>query len=517
MNYRVILIILDGWGEGRKDYTNPIYIAKKEFLDYARNHFPFFLLQASGIAVGLPWGEEGNSEIGHLILGCGAVYYQNYSRITLSIKNGDFFENDTLNNLLNHAIKNNSNIHLIGLLTEGIVHASFEHLVNILEFFRRKNFNRVYLHLFLDGRDSPPQSGVDLLKRLDNIMKEKGVGKIATICGRSYGMDKNENWEVKTAVAFYLITNGIGNEVEDYISYIEKKYKEVQNFIDENLEPLVVDKNGIVRDNDSIFFFNIRKDGIRQIFEAFVDKNFDKFTRPEKKNLFIASIVEYIEKSNIPCAFPPQKISTNLTKIISENGLKQLKITEKAKAYPVTYCFNGLYKDLHPGEFWKILPSSKIPFSENPLMQSENITNLLIQAIKENIYSFILVNYVAPDIIGHTGNINLAVKVAEGLDKYLKMVYDEIKDSDWVMIITSDHGNMEKMLNFETGKIDTTHNDNPVPCYIIGKDFYIEKKDEKRLYKEEKEIKGTLANVAPTILYLMGLNIPKEMEKPLVF
>ena len=515
---KVLLIILDGWGEGRKDYSNPIYLAKeKDFWEFIREHFPFYLLQASGIAVGLPWKEEGNSEVGHLCMGIGKVYYQNYPRITLAIKDGSFFENEVLISCLNHAKKYNSRVHLVGLLTEGIIHSAYEHLRALLEFFKRNNFQRVYLHLFLDGKDSPPQSGLSLLEKLEKDINYLGVGKIATLCGRTYGMDRNEYWKIKTQVAFYLITEGVGKEVEDYKSYIKEIYEKNPDFIDENLEPILIDKNGIVKDNDVVFFFNFRPDGMYQLAKAFLEVEFPYFKRTSKNNLFIASMTKYLEDIDYPVAFPPIKIYTSVSKIISENNLLQLKIAEKYKAYHLTYFFNGFVNEPHPGEYIKILPPSEKSFKENPLLQSKLITELIINAVKENIYAFIAANYSAPDIIGHTGNINLAIQVVEGLNYEMKRIYNEIIDKEeWFMIITSDHGNIESMINLKTGEAQTTHDVNPVPCYIINKNFYIEKKSYERIIEEEK-IRGSLIDIGPTILKLLNLEIPTDWEgRPLI-
>ncbi len=508
---KVILIILDGWGIGKENFSNPIHLAKKDFIDFLKHHYPFCQLQASGIAVGLPWREEGNSEVGHLTLGTGKVYYQNYPKITLAIRNGSFFDNSILKKLIEHCEKYSSNVHLIGLLTEGIVHSSFEHLIALLNFFQKNNFNRVFLHLFLDGRDSPPQSGLSLLKNLENEINNLGVGNIATLIGRSYGMDKNEYWKVKTEMAFYLIVEGRGRKVEDYKKFLSDIYNENKDFIDENLEPLVVNEGGIIKDNDAVFFFNFREDGMYQLAKAFLDPEFNYFPRPLKKNLFIASMVKYFEDIDYPVAFEKSKINTSLSRIISENNLTQLKIAEKVKAYHLTYYFNGLYREPHPNEFWKILPSSELSFSENPLLKSEEITSILINSIQEKIYHFIAVNYAAPDIIAHTGNINLGIKVVEGINDYLKQIYEVIKDEDYFLIITSDHGNLEKMIDIQTGEPETSHDFSPVPCFLIHPKLYFELKPD-YLTLKEREIIGSLIDIAPTILEILNLPIPSEME-----
>ena len=507
----VVLIILDGWGEGKENFSNPIHLAKKDFINYLKSHYPFALLQASGIAVGLPWHEEGNSEVGHLTIGTGRVYYQNYPKITLSIKDGSFFENKLLKNLINHCERFSSNLHLIGLLTEGIVHSAFEHLIALLDFFKLNKFNRVFLHLFLDGRDSLPQSGLSLLEKLEEEIKKRNIGQIATLIGRSYSMDKNEYWKVKTEVAFYLMTEGRGRKINDYKNFLRNLYNNDKNFIDENLEPLVVNENGLIKNNDAIFFFNFREDGMYQLSRAFIDPEFSYFPRPSRENLLISSMVRYFENIDYPVAFEKTKIDISLSRIISENNLTQLKIAEKLKAYHLTYYFNGLYKDPHPNEFWKIIPSSDFPFSENPLLKSEEITNILINSIQERNYNFIAVNYAAPDIIAHTGNINLGIKVVEGIDNYLKQIYETAKNYNYFLIITSDHGNLEKMIDFQTGEIETAHDFNPVPCFLIYPNLYFENKPHS-LISQEKEIIGSLIDIAPTILEILNLPIPPQLE-----
>ncbi len=509
---KIVLIILNGLGEGKKNFTNPFHLAKKDFFNFIREHFPFYLLQASGISVGLPWNEPGNTQISHLSIGIGKVYYQYYPRITLAIKNGSFFENEVLKNILEHSKKYNSRVHLVGLLTNAIIHSSFDHLIALLEFFKNNNFKNVFLHLFLDGIDSKPQSGLEILSILENKLNELKIGEIATLCGRSYGMDMSKNWLIKTAIAFNLITQGAGRFVENYKEYIKNIYEKNPNFVDKDLEPLVIKKDGIVKDNDVIFFFNFREDGMEQLARAFLEPNFDKFKRPTKNNLMIASMTKYLKDVDYPVAFPPEKITTSLTKILAENNLKQIKIVEQSKSLNLTYYFNGLVKEKYPGEFWKIVPDFEGDLNENPLGQSDLITDLVIESIREGVYDFIVALYSAPDRIGHTGNLNLGIKVIEGLDSLLKNIYEFIKTRrDFSLIIMGDHGNLETQINLLTGEPYTQHTNNPVPCYIIDNDFYFENKTQ-MIINNEKKIRGTLIDIPATILNLMGINIPKEFE-----
>lgn len=509
---KILLIILSGFGEGRNDYTNPIYLAKKNFLNFVRDHYPLFLLQASGIVVGLPWKEAGNSETGHLAIGTGRVYYKNYPRITLSIKDGSFFENLVLKSLLEHAKENKSRIHLIGLLSKSINHSALEHLVALLVFFKKNNFKEVFLHLFLDGKDSPPKSGLELLKNLEKEIEKIGVGIIATLCGRNYGMDENREWKIKTQVAFLLISQGIGKEITDYKNYLENIYDKEENFSDNNLEPLIINREGILRDNDAIFFFNFRESGMYQLAKAFLDPNFNEFKRVPKSNLFIASMTKYLKEIEYPVAFQPLEIKNCLSKVIAEAGLKQLKIVEQNKAENLIFYFNGYKKEPYPGEFWKIIPSYEGDYKENPLLQSEVITDLIIEAVKEGIYHLIISEYSAPDIIGHTGDLKLGIKLVEALDAILYKIYKFLENkNDWYLIITSDHGNLELMINPYTGDINPEHTTNPVPCFIINKEVYIENKT-KYYIIEEKKIRGTLIDIPVTILNLMKIPKPDDFE-----
>lgn len=509
---KVLLIILSGLGEGRNDVTNPIYLAKKPFFDYIRKHYPLFLLQASGILVGLPWNEPGNSESGHLTMGTGKIYYKHYPRISIAIKNGEFFENPVLKSLLEHVKNHKGRIHLIGLLSKSKNHSAIEHILALLNFFKNNNFYDVFLHLFLDGVDSPPQSGLETLESLENELKKIKIGKIATLCGRTYGMDENREWKIKTQTAFLLISEGNGKKIESYKDYIKNIYKKNPNFSDENLEPLVIDENGILKDNDGIFFFNFREDGMYQLSKAFLDPNFNEFKRPKKTNLFIASMTKYLQDIDYPVAFPPLKIKSSLSRVISENNMRQLKIIEESKAKNLTVYFNGYIDKPYPNEFWKIVDDYKGPLKENPLLQSGLITDLTIQAINENIYDFIISEYSAPDVIGHYGDFNLSIKTIEGIDYLLSKIYKFLKDkSQWTLLITSDHGNIELMINPITKAIHTGHTTNPVPFYIINDDFYFENKNLEILKKENK-IRGSLIDIGPTILNLLGIDISQDFE-----
>ncbi|MCL4358247.1 MAG: 2,3-bisphosphoglycerate-independent phosphoglycerate mutase [Patescibacteria group bacterium] len=511
MSKKVLLIILDGWGEGQANFSNPIHVAKTPTFDFLRKNFPFFLLQASGISVGLPWTEVGNGEVGHLTIGTGRVYYQDYPRVTLAIKSGDFLKNKTLELVLDHAKKNQSRVHLVGLLTKDIINAAFDHIVALIDFFQKNNFDNFYLHLFLDGRDSPSQSGFELVEKIKKVLAEKGAGKIASLIGRSYAMDKNEDWGIRTERAFNLIVDGIGRKITDLNKYFEQIYSDY-DFNDSNLEPILIEPDGIIQNNDSVFFFNFRADGIVQLASAFIDPKFNHFPRPDRTNLLIASMTKYFDQIDYPVAFPREKINIQISRIISEHGLKQIKLAEKVKTAHITYFFNGFYDTPHPNEFWKIFPAAEKNLDEQPLMQSEIIVRSVIELLNEDDYDFIAANLAAPDIIAHTGDFNLGVQVAEGTDRLITLIFEKILTKpNWTMLLTADHGNLEKMINTKTGKKDTGHNSAPVPTYIVSADLEKEKST-LEINRANKKIIGTLTDIAPTILSLMNLAIPDEMK-----
>ena len=503
MRKTIVLMILDGWGEGEKNESNPIYTANPKIINSLKYSYPCGLLQASGIAVGLPWNEEGNSEVCHLTLGAGRVIHQNFPRISLAIKNGSFFQNPVLKGAFSQAKKNNSFVHLIGLLAapSAYVHSAQEHLLALIKFGKQEGVNYA-LHLFTDGRDSPPYSSLEIIKSLGEEVKN-----IASLSGRYYAMDRAKHWD-RTEKA-YRVLIGDSETIENY----EEKIKAIhQRFNDEYVEPMLLGPlNRGIKDNDSIIFFNFREDRMRQIVEPFVNKSFSEFPIKQFKNLSIATMINYRNDFKVRVAFSPEEVKNPLAKVLADNSKIQLRLAETEKYAHVTYFFNNLVEKPFGNEFRILIPSRMdLKPDEHPEMRAEEITNRLISAIEEKAFDFILVNYANPDIIAHTGNYEATKKVVEIIDEVVDKVVKVVLGQNAVLILTSDHGNIERMFDPFTGEIETKHNNNPVLFYLIGKEFQ-RQKDKFQAEKEAKDVIGVLSDVAPTILELLGLKKPKEM------
>jgi len=517
----IVLIILDGWGKGELGESNPIYAAQPQNINYLKTNFPSGLLQASGISVGLPWGEEGNSEVGHLNLGAGKIIYQSFPRISLAIRNKSFFENPALKQAFEHAKKNNSAVNLIGLLSQGNVHASLEHLLALIEFAKKDlasvdisakeaNIPKLNLHLFTDGRDSPPQSSLELLSK---IPKEN----LASLSGRFYGMDREKFWD-RTQKAYAVIV-GDGPTTDNIEAHIKETYS--RNFSDEFVEPINVIGHispigpispiGRICDNDALIFFNFREDRIRQMAAAFIDHNFSNFPVKQFKNLYIATMTEYDKSFKVPVAFPPEKIEVCLGKVLSENNKTQLRIAETQKYPHITYFFNGMREEPFKNEYRVLIPSKiMLRQEEHPEMMAQEITIRAVESIGEKAYDFILINYANPDIIAHTGNYEACLEAVKVVDKQLEKIIKTTLDNDAILIITSDHGNMEKVVEPFTGMPETKHDPNPVPIYLVAKEF-MRTRTELEIIRVEKEVIGILSDVSPTILELMGISKSEEM------
>lgn len=510
----VLLVILDGWGIGSHDESNPIYAVKPPVIEDIKRRFPIGCLQASGIAIGLPWGEEGNSEVGHLTLGAGKILYQHFPRISLAIQDGRFFQNQILKNAFAHAQKNNSNVHLVGLFGTGHVHSSFEHLTALLELAKRENFNRVYLQLFTDGRDSPPKSAPELLEKLGKVIQEKNVGILASLSGRYYALDRTQHWDRTEKV--YKILTGEGKSATEYKGVLNDTYE--QNLDDAYVEPTIIGSPHPIQDNDAVIFFDFREESPRQIVAAFTDPDFPNFSVKKFSNLYLTTMTRYDDKFNLPIAFPPEPINEPLGKVLSDHNKTQVRIAETEKYAHITFFFNGYRKEPFPNEYRILVPSINTPrYDQFPEMMAKTVTDRVINSVNENVYDFILVNYANPDTMGHTGNYEAAVKAVKIIDQEIgRLMKAVLAQPNTIMIITSDHGNIERMLDPLTGLIETKHDPNPVPIYLIGKEF--EKnlpaqagKSKAEILKAETQNLGTLADVAPTILNLLELPQPKEM------
>ncbi len=508
----IILAILDGWGEWDIERGNPIARANMPTIDILNNHYPKTYLQASGMAVGLPWEVRGNSEVGHQTIGSGQIIFQYLPTINASIGDGSFFENKNLLDSCNWVKEHKSNLHVFGLLSNGAVHSHIDHLVAILELAKKEKIPEVYIHVITDGRDTHPQSAQRFLEELRRHIREVGIGKIVTISGRYYTMDRNNNWD-RIEKSFLAMTIGVGVKELDIFKAIENQY--AKKVYDEYLEPIVlVDELGrpdkLISDNDAVICFNFRKDRSRQIIKAFATPGFSEFKKAEvPNNLKITCFVEYEKGVPVDIVFKPKEITTRLGEIISQSGKKQLRISETEKFAHVTYFFNGGAEKPYPGETRALIPSKNVPsYAEIPEMSALEITDKLIEEINKNEHDFILVNYANADMLGHTGVYQAGLKAVEFIDKCLSRLIGIVLDKGGEMIITADHGNAEEMLNIHTGEVDTKHSRNPVPCWYISPYNYMEHTEK----KEKMELDGMLIDLAPTVLALLDIEKPKGMS-----
>ena len=499
-----VLMILDGFGINDKSEGNAIKQAKTPIIDSIIKKYPCVNGYASGLSVGLPDGQMGNSEVGHLNMGAGRIVYQELTRITKSIEDKDFFDNEVLISAIENCKNNNSALHLLGLLSDGGVHSHNTHLYALLEFAKKNDINKVYIHTFLDGRDTPPSSGKDFILELENKIKEIGVGKIATVSGRYYAMDRDKRWD-RVQLAYEAMVIGKGNKSDSALSCIEKSYAD--NKTDEFVLPtVIVDKEGnpitTINDNDSMIFFNFRPDRAREITRTFCDDNFDGFNREKYPNVKFITFTEYdatIENKEV--AFKPQKLSNTLGQYISSLGLKQLRTAETEKYAHVTFFFNGGVEEPYEGEDRLLVPSPKVAtYDLKPEMSAVEVTDGLVEKIESNIYDIIIVNYANPDMVGHTGILPSAIKAIETVDSCIGRVLESLLKVDGQMFICADHGNSDQLIDYKTGEPFTAHTTNPVPFILVN-------------YKEGVGLKegGKLADIAPTLLEMMGLEKPIEM------
>lgn len=498
----VILAILDGWGIGRNDESNPIYVVKPQTFKFLEENYPMTSLQASGISVGLPWGEVGNSEVGHLTIGAGKVIYQYFPRITMSIQDGTFFENPAIKAACDHAKKNNSFLHFAGLLSKGNVHASLDHIKALLKFAEKEGVKNVRLQLFADGKDSPP-------KTLESFLLELPTEKIASLVGRYYAMDREGSWRL-TEQAYGCMTGTAGVSADGKLSeLIAANY--AKGLDEEFLAPIRILPDGGIKDGDALFFFNYREDSIRQIADSFVTKDFDSFKVQPFQNLFIGTMTHYMDKFKVPVAFPPETVKSPLGKIISDAKMTQLRLAESYKYAHVTYFFNGFTESPFEGEYRVLIPSEPIPHpDEHPQMMASSVTERLLQAIDGRAFGFILVNYANADTIAHSGNYNASCEAVRIIDKEIGRVIQSVIAADAVLLISSDHGNVEELINPMTGKMETQHDPSPVPFYLVGKEY----KGRKFINWQSIATQpiGIISDIAPTVLEIMGLPKPGDMN-----
>ncbi|MEW5949708.1 MAG: 2,3-bisphosphoglycerate-independent phosphoglycerate mutase [Thermodesulfobacteriota bacterium] len=501
----VLLIILDGWGYSPHTEGNAIYLAETPNMDdWSRRH-PLTFLKASGEAVGLPEGQMGNSEVGHLNIGAGRIVYQDLTRINRAIKSGDFFKVEPFITLMDKVGKNAGALHLLGLVSDGGVHSDLPHLFALIEMAKRHGLKDVYLHAFMDGRDTPPQSGKDYIGRVTDFLSRTGVGKIATICGRYYAMDRDNRWE-RVEKAYQALVRGEGAMAHDPVQAVSEAYERGET--DEFIRPIVIADAGNplprISEGDGVIFFNFRADRAREITRALTQGGFSAFdvqARPELAGY--VTMTEYDAHFRLPVAFPPQHLFHILGEEISRHGLKQLRIAETEKYAHVTYFFNGGEETPFENEDRCLIPSPKeVPtYDLKPEMSAYQVTDEVIRRIKTGEYDLIVLNYANPDMVGHTGILEAAIQACETVDLCLgRVVSTFLEESGGAVIITADHGNAEEMVDPEDGSPHTAHTANLVPLILI---------DEQRPLQNLRQ--GILADIAPTILSIQGLPVPEEM------
>ena len=501
------LIILDGFGLRKEKFGNAIKNANTKNLDFYFKNYPYTTLKASGESVGLPHGQIGNSEVGHLNIGAGKVVYQSLLKINNSIQDNSFYSNTAILKAFNHSKKFNSSVHLMGLVSDGGVHSHINHLIALIKMAKMNNVKNLFIHCFTDGRDTLRDSAKTYLNKVEDEIKNTNY-KIATICGRLYAMDRENKFD-RIELAYDAIVNGISknkfNNVNDCIDY---NYK-IGNF-DEFIEPAVIEFEngnfGKIENNDSIIMFNFREDRARELTECFINKNFDKFKTKNLENLFVTTFTQYDEKFKPNAiAFDKEIINNNLSEVISKNGLKQFKITETTKFAHVTYFINGGIEKPYKNEERYLIPTiNSKTFDEFPKMRACEITEKAIELIKTNNYNFMVLNYSNCDMIGHTGNMEAAIEAVNCIDEQIKYLIDSIISVGGVAIITADHGNAEEMINSK-GQVLTDHTTNEVPFCVIN-------------YNKDIELRSgcALSNIAPTILEILNCEKPKEMVESII-
>ncbi len=535
----VILVVLDGWGIAAPGPGNAISMASKLNMDRFWASFPHTQLIATGESVGLPRGEAGNTETGHLNLGAGRIVYQDLERINIAIADGSFYKNEVLLGAFKHAVENNSNLHVMGLVGASGIHSNIEHLFALIEMAKKQNFSRLFLHLFTDGRDSPPTSSQTYVNKIRQDIKEAGVGQIASIMGRYWAMDRDRRWD-RTAKAYACLTRGEGHLVKTPEEAIQMSYAAGKT--DEFIEPSLISNAAgqplsLIKDNDSVIFFNFRIDRPRQLTAAFVVNDFNgqslaldfdpylekyekthlasKIKIQQKvfergtplKNLYFTTMTEYSKSlvdAGTKVVVPPEKIIMPLGRVISDAGLRQLRMAESEKERFVTFYFNGQNESPFTGEDRIIIPSPDVPtYDLKPEMSAGEITETLLKTLKDSVpYSFVLVNFANPDMVGHSGSIGPTVKACEVVDDCLGKISNFVLAYGGTLLIVGDHGNAEQLINPSSGEIDTEHNGNPVPFIAVSKNF---------LGNHSTLQTGILSDIAPTILKLLKIEVPTSM------
>ncbi len=500
----LLLMILDGWGYSPVLEGNAIAQAKKPNFDRLLQDYPHTLIQASGEAVGLPAGQMGNSEVGHLNIGAGRVVYQEFTRISKAIRTGEFAQNPVLNHAMDQVKEGSGALHLMGLLSDGGVHSHLEHLFALLEMAKKIGVKKVFIHAFLDGRDVLPQSAKEYMTRLDSKITELGLGKVATVMGRYYIMDRDHRWE-RVEKGYRALVEGKGLKAPNPFAAIEKSYD--VRVTDEFIEPTVIidaegEPVGTIQDGDSVIFFNFRSDRARQISHAIMDEEFTDFERTKRLKINYVCMTEYDVTIQAPVAFPPQNLENTLGEVLSQHHEKQLRIAETEKYAHVTFFFNGGVEDPCPGEERCLIPSPKVAtYDSRPEMSAPEITEELIKRINSETYDIIILNFANSDMVGHTGEFSASIKAIEAVDDCIGKIVPEVLKYGGAVLITADHGNAEAKIDPESGQPLTAHTTNPVPFMLIDDQL------KERKLRED----GALRDVAPTILELLEIPQPTEM------
>ncbi len=498
-----VLMILDGYGLNDRTDGNAIALAKKPVMDKLMAECPFVKGNASGLAVGLPDGQMGNSEVGHLNMGAGRIVYQDLTRITKEIQDGTFFENPELKRAMENAKENNTGLHMYGLVSDGGVHSHNTHLYALLEMAKRFGLTKVYVHCFLDGRDTPPASGKDYVQALQDEMDRIGVGEIATVSGRYYAMDRDNRWE-RIEKAYRALTAGEGETASSGVEAVAKSYEKGET--DEFVLPTVVMKGGApvatIRDGDSIIFFNFRPDRAREITRTFCCDEFNGFDRGPRKRVVYVCFTEYdVTIPNKTVAFPKVSVTNTFGEFLAAHGLKQARIAETEKYAHVTFFFNGGVEAPNEGEDRILVNSPKVAtYDLQPEMSAYEVCDNVVKAITGGKYDVVITNFANPDMVGHTGVLEAAIRAIETVDECVDRVVRAVKEVDGQMFICADHGNAEQLIDYETGAPFTAHTTNPVPFILVNC-------DEKYGLREG----GRLADIVPTLIQLMGLEKPAEM------
>lgn len=498
-----VLMILDGYGLNESEKGNAVAEAKTPVMDQLMKEYPFVKGNASGMAVGLPEGQMGNSEVGHLNMGAGRIVYQDLTKITKAIQDGDFFENKALLSACENVKANDSSLHLMGLVSDGGVHSHIEHIYGLLELAKRQGIEKVYVHCFLDGRDTPPASGKEYVEQLEAKMKELGVGEVATVMGRYYAMDRDNRWD-RVEKAYRALVYGEGEQAASGPAGIQASYD--KDTTDEFVLPTVVMKDGkptaTVKEKDSIIFFNFRPDRAREITRTFCDDEFTGFDRGERVKTTYVCFTEYdVTIENKEIAFVKEEITNTFGEYLAAHGLKQARIAETEKYAHVTFFFNGGVEEPNEGEGRILVKSPKVAtYDLKPEMSAYEVCDKLTEAIRSGKYDVIIINFANPDMVGHTGVEAAAIKAIEAVDECVGKAVAAIKEVDGQMFICADHGNAEQLIDDETGEPFTAHTTNPVPFILVNAD---------PAYRLREG--GCLADIAPTLIQLMGMEQPKEM------